>query len=180
MKIITTPIDGLVVYEPSVFADGRGYFFESWNKSFFNSCGLDINFDQDNQSSSKKNVLRGLHFQNPPYEQGKLVRVVHGSVLDVVVDLRKKSSTYGKNFTIKLSSLNKKIFWIPPGFAHGFLSLEDDTIFCYKCTGSYNKNAECTLLWNDPILDIDWGINNPILSTKDLQGVSFKDFSTQF
>ncbi len=180
MKIITTPIDGLVVFEPSVFADGRGYFFESWNKSFFNSCGLDINFDQDNQSSSKKNVLRGLHFQNPPYEQGKLVRVVHGSVLDVVVDLRKKSSTYGKNFTIKLSSLNKKIFWIPPGFAHGFLSLEDDTIFCYKCTGSYNKNTECTLLWNDPILDIDWGINNPILSTKDLQGVSFKDFSTQF
>ena len=180
MKIVNTPIEGLVVFEPNVFVDDRGHFFESWNKSFFKDYGLDLNFDQDNQSCSKKNVLRGLHFQNPPYSQGKLVRVVNGSVLDVVVDLRRNSATYGKNFSIILNSLNKKIFWIPPGFAHGFLSLEDETVFCYKCTGRYNRDAEETLLWNDPTLDISWGINKPIVSSKDLKVVRFTDYSTQF
>lgn len=180
MNIINTPIEGLLLFEPKVFLDDRGYFFESWNESSFKKQGLQLNFVQDNQSRSKRNVLRGLHFQNPPYAQGKLVRVIKGSVLDVVVDIRKESPTYGQSFSIKLSDYNKRIFWIPPGFAHGFLSLQDDTIFCYKCTEKYNKGAEETLLWNDPILDINWGVNNPIVSEKDLKGVSFTDFTTQF
>ena len=174
MKIIKTYIKDLTLIKSTSFSDNRGLFREVDKQNI-----LKKKFVFDCFSYSKKNTLRGLHLQTKK-SQAKIITVVHGKILDVVVDLRKKSSTYGKNFTIKLSSLNKKIFWIPPGFAHGFLSLEDDTIFCYKCTGSYNKNTECTLLWNDPILDIDWGINNPILSPKDLQGVSFKDFSTQF
>tara|TARA_B100000287_G_C20565150_1_gene754167 strand:- start:539 stop:1081 length:543 start_codon:yes stop_codon:yes gene_type:complete len=180
MNIVSTPIEGLVVFEPKVFLDDRGYFFESWNENFLKQYGLELQFVQDNQSSSKKNVLRGLHFQNPPHEQGKLVRVVKGKVLDVVVDIRKDSVTYGRSFSIELSEYNKIVFWIPPGFAHGFLSLEDDTIFCYKCTGEYNKKSEGNLLWNDPNLDIDWGIDNPIISEKDLQGINFTDFISQF
>ena len=174
MKKIKTKFKNLFVLQGIKHRDKRGYLKEVFiEKEVKKKIKFTI------VSCSNKNVLRGMHYQIK-YPQDKFITVLKGQILDVVVDLRKKSSTYGKNFTIKLSSLNKKIFWIPPGFAHGFLSLEDDTIFCYKCTGSYNKNAECTLLWNDPILDIDWGINNPILSTKDLQGVSFKDFSTQF
>src|SRR5512138_2587473 len=134
MEIITTPIEGLLIIKPNVFEDDRGYFFESYNREVFLKNGLDLHFVQDNESKSKKGVLRGLHFQVPPFAQGKLVRVVKGAVLDVAVDLRKNSPTYGKHVSAELSEANKTMFWIPPGFAHGFITLEEETIFVYKCT----------------------------------------------
>ena len=149
MEIIKTPIEGLLAIKPKIFSDERGYFFESWSEEYFAENGLDLNFVQDNQSFSNKGVLRGFHFQNPPFAQGKLVRVIKGSVLDVVVDIRKDSATYGKHFSIELNEENKTILWIPPGFAHGFIALEDDTIFTYKCTGVYNSASEEALLWSD-------------------------------
>ena len=180
MEIIKTKIEGLLIIKPTVYEDNRGYFFESWNKSLFKKNGLDINFIQDNQSLSSKGVIRGLHFQNPPYEQGKLVRVIQGSVLDVAVDIRKKSPNYGKYVSIILSGKERNMFWIPPGFAHGFATLEDNTIFSYKCSGVYNKKSEGSLLWNDPDLNIDWKINNPIISKKDQQSKKFTNFKTHF
>jgi dTDP-4-dehydrorhamnose 3,5-epimerase len=178
METIKTPIEGLLVIKPDIFEDDRGYFFESWSKKAFQDISLE--FVQDNQSLSKKGVLRGLHFQNPPFEQGKLVRVIKGAVIDVAVDIRKNSITYGQYFAIKLSEENKKIFWIPPGFAHGFISLEDDTIFAYKCTQIYNKESEGSLLWDDSDLNIDWGLLNPLVSEKDMDAGSFKDFKSEF
>ena len=180
MEIIKTPIEGLLIIKPEVFGDDRGYFFESWNKKAYQNIGLNLEFSQDNQSLSQKGVLRGLHFQNPPFAQGKLVRVIKGSVIDVAVDIRKDSLTYGQNFTIELSEENKKIFWIPPGFAHGFITLEDDTIFSYKCTGMYNKESEGALIWNDVDLNIDWGVVNPLISDKDKLAGSFRDFKSEF
>ena len=167
MRIITTPIEGLLELEPAVFQDARGYFFESWNEQKFRAAGLDFQFVQDNESCSEKGVLRGLHFQVAPHAQGKLVRVVRGAVLDVAVDIRPNSATYGQHHALVLSAENKKQFWIPPGFAHGFLTLEDNTIFAYKCTDYYHKDSERSLLWNDPALGIDWGNENPTLSDKD-------------
>tara|TARA_X000000368_G_scaffold305342_1_gene243657 strand:+ start:6636 stop:7172 length:537 start_codon:yes stop_codon:yes gene_type:complete len=178
METIKTPIEGLLVIKPDIFEDDRGYFFESWSKKAFQDISLE--FVQDNQSLSKKGVLRGLHFQNPPFEQGKLVRVIKGAVIDVAVDIRKNSITYGQYFAIKLSEENKKIFWIPPGFAHGFISLEDDTIFAYKCTQIYNNESEGSLLWDDSDLNIDWGFLNPLVSEKDMDAGSFKDFKSEF
>ena len=134
MNSIKTPIKDLLILEPKVFEDDRGYFFESFNKKKLEDLGINVEFVQDNQSLSNKNVLRGLHFQVPPFAQGKLVRVIKGSVLDVAVDIRKESETYGQYFSVILSEQNKKMFWIPPGFAHGFLTLEDQTIFSYKCS----------------------------------------------
>ena len=180
MEIIKTPINGLLVINPLVIRDNRGYFFESWNKNSFHTYGLDIEFLQDNQSLSHKGVLRGLHFQNPPFEQGKLVRVIKGRVLDVAVDIRKESSTYGKYFSLELSGDNNLLFWIPPGFAHGFVSLEDDTVFSYKCTQVYNKEAEGSLLWNDDQLNIDWQFTDPIVSEKDRKSPLFDSFISQF
>ena len=180
MKFGTTFIKGLVVIEPRTIEDERGYFFESHNAQKFKENGLSLDFVQDNQSLSQKNVLRGLHFQNPPFQQGKLVRVIKGAVIDVAVDIRKNSKTYGQHFSIELTEQNKKIFWIPPGFAHGFVSLEEDTIFHYKCTGLYNKASEDSLIWNDPDLDIDWGVKNPIVSEKDQKSNFFKNFNSQF
>ena len=142
--------------------------------------GLTIDFVQDNESISKKNVLRGLHFQIPPFAQGKLVRVVSGSVLDVAVDLRKGSPTYGKHEIVELSADNKRQFWIPPGFAHGFLSLEENTVFNYKCSNYYSPVSERTIKWNDPDLNIDWQINEPIVSEKDQNGLDFVNFVSQF
>ena len=136
MKVVRTPVEGLLVLQPDILEDNRGYFFESWSKDTFQDIGLDLDFVQDNQSFSKKGVLRGLHFQNPPFPQGKLVRVIKGKALDVAVDIRKNSPTYGQHFSIELSGKNKTMFWIPYGFAHGFLTLEDDTIFSYKSTNS--------------------------------------------
>jgi dTDP-4-dehydrorhamnose 3,5-epimerase len=180
MEIIKPPIEGLLVIKPKVFEDDRGHFFESWSKGAFSRNGLDLNFVQDNQSLSNKGVLRGLHFQNPPYAQGKLVRVIKGAVLDVALDIRKDSSTYGQHFSVELSEENKTIFWIPPGFAHGFLTMEDNTVFTYKCTGVYNKESEGSLLWNDTDLNIDWRIETPLVSDKDLLAGGFKNFESQF
>ncbi len=180
MKIIKTEIEGLLLIEPRVFEDERGYFFESWSKDAFENAGLDINFVQDNQSLSSKGVVRGLHFQNPPFAQGKLVRVLKGSVLEIAVDIRENSPTYGKYFSIHLSEENKTMLWIPPGFAHGFSTLEDNTIFSYKCSGVYNKESEGSLMWNDTDLNIDWKIKNPIISEKDQNSELFSNFKTQF
>ncbi len=180
MKIINTPLDGLLVFAPEIYEDDRGYFFESWNKKIFKEFGLNYEFNQDNQSLSKYGVLRGLHFQNPPYAQGKLVRVIKGKVLDVVVDIRSDSSTYGSHYKIELSETNKLIFWIPPGFAHGFITLENDTIFSYKCTSVYNKQSEQALLWSDKTLNIDWQIKKPIVSQKDQNAIKFLSFKSKF
>ena len=180
MEKITVGIEGLLLFNPKVFKDERGEFFETYNYEKYASQSPNVNFVQDNLSKSHKNVLRGLHFQLPPFEQGKLVQVIKGSVLDVAVDLRKNSATYGAHFSVELNDTNKLQFWIPPGFAHGFLSLEDDTLFAYKCTNNYSPGHEKTLLWNDPQLTINWGEIQPIVSLKDLQGVPFNSFITPF
>ncbi len=174
-------ISDLLILEPKIFGDSRGYFLESFNQKLFNeACENEIIFVQDNESQSSKNVLRGLHMQAPPFSQGKLVRVIKGSVLDVAVDLRKNSKTYGHHFEIELSEKNKKQLWIPPGFAHGFETLEDDTIFAYKCTNYYDPESELTILWNDEDLKINWRTQNPILSLKDQKGKSFLDFESPY
>lgn len=180
MKLIETGINGLFEIEPPVFEDARGYFFESYNKSTFKQLGIKADFVQDNQSLSHTGVLRGLHFQAPPFAQGKLVRVITGAVLDVVVDIRKSSPTYGRWHAVKLTEENKKLFWIPPGFAHGFATLRDHTIFAYKCTEVYNKASEGCVFWNDPQLNIPWNVENPILSEKDKTGTLMKDFNSPF
>ena len=180
MEVIETKIKGLLIINPKVFGDARGYFFESYNQPVFKSHGIDIEFIQDNQSLSNAGVLRGLHFQAPPYDQGKLVRVIKGSVLDVAVDIRKDSPTYGQHYAIELNEENKTMFYIPAGFAHGFLTLKDQTIFSYKCTNIYHKDSEGCVLWNDKDLNIKWDIENPLLSDKDIQGTPFKDFISPF
>ncbi|WP_317896684.1 dTDP-4-dehydrorhamnose 3,5-epimerase [Aurantibacillus circumpalustris] len=180
MEVIETKLKGLLVLQPKVFEDARGYFFESYNANLFKNAGLDLNFVQDNQSLSQKGVLRGLHFQNNPWAQGKLVRVINGSVFDAAVDIRKSSPTYGQWFGMELNEKNKTMMYIPPGFAHGFATLEDNTIFSYKCTNFYNKASEDCLLWNDPTIGIDWKLQNPLLSEKDLQGKLIKDFVSLF
>ncbi len=180
MQVIETNIPGLLEIMPQVFGDDRGYFFESYSKEAFARFDVHHEFVQDNQSMSNKGVLRGLHFQNPPFAQGKLVRVIQGSVLDVVVDIRKGSPTYGKHHKVMLSGENKMMFWVPPGFAHGFLTLEDQTIFSYKCTNLYNKESEGSVLWNDPEIGIDWNVENPLLSPKDLEAKPLSDLNSQF
>lgn len=180
MEVIETKIKDLLIIKPKVFADTRGYFFESYNADVFKQHGIDVYFAQDNQSLSNTGVLRGLHFQAPPFDQGKLVRVITGAVLDVAVDIRKNSPTYGEHVTIELTEENKTMFYIPPGFAHGFSTLRDNTIFCYKCTKVYNKASEGTVLWNDSDLNINWNVSNPMLSEKDLVGTIFKEFNSPF
>ncbi len=179
MKIEKTLIKDLLVLSPTVFKDDRGYFLESYNKKSLEEI-LNVEFVQDNESLSQKKVLRGLHFQEPPYGQGKLVRVITGSVLDVAVDLRKDSSTFGKYYKHVLSQQNKQQLFIPQGFAHGFLVLEDNTIFNYKCTNYYEKGSEVSLLWNDPTINIDWQIDTPIISKKDQNALSFIDYKSPF
>lgn len=180
MEVIETELKGLFVLKPKVFEDERGYFYESYNQNLFKQAGIKFDFVQDNQSLSQKGVLRGLHFQNPPHAQGKLVRVVTGSVYDVAVDIRKDSTTYGQWFGLELNEKNKWMMFVPPGFAHGFLTLENNTIFSYKCTNFYNKASEDCLLWNDKDLNIDWNFDKPLLSAKDLEGRPFKGFLSQF
>jgi dTDP-4-dehydrorhamnose 3,5-epimerase len=180
MEIIETNLKGVMVIKPRVFEDARGYFFESYNQQVFANSGLNLHFLQDNQSLSQKGVLRGLHFQNQPYAQGKLVRVITGAVYDVAVDIRKNSATYGQWFGLELTARNKWMMYIPEGFAHGFATLEDETIFSYKCTNVYNKAAEDCLLWNDPDIGIEWPLDNPLLSEKDLQGKEFNSFVSLF
>lgn len=180
MELINTGIEGLWVIKPKVFADARGYFFESYNKDIYAANGLTMDFVQDNQSLSHKGVLRGLHFQNPPFAQGKLVRVITGAVYDVAVDIRKNSPTYGKYYGAELTEENKMMMYIPEGFAHGFLTLRDNTVFSYKCTNFYNKASEDCIKWDDAAIGINWNVENPLLSEKDLQGKNFKDFKSMF
>ena len=180
MELIKTSIEDVKLIRPDVFRDQRGYFYESYNKPKFEDLGIPAAFVQDNESLSSRGVLRGLHFQVPPYAQGKLIRVVKGAVLDVAVDLRPGSASFGKYVSFELSEENKLICWIPPGFAHGFLTLRDETIFSYKCTNYYHRDSERSILWNDPDINIDWNYPDPLLSEKDQQATLFKNFSSPF
>lgn len=175
MDFFKPPIEGLIVAIPKVFADNRGYFFESYNKRAWAEAGITADFVQDNESFSSKNTLRGLHFQKPPFAQAKLVRVLEGAVWDVAVDLRKNSQTFGQWFGVELSAENKKQFFIPRGFAHGFSVLTETAKFAYKCDNFYNKESEGAVRFDDPNLGIDWKINlsKAVLSDKDLKNPSF-------
>ncbi len=180
MKLQETGIKDLLIVENQVFHDSRGFFFEGFNRKKWADAGLTLDIAQTNISQSQKGVVRGLHFQNPPHAQGKLIRVLKGAVLDVAVDLRKSSSTFGEYVAVELSEDNKLALWIPEGFAHGFKTLKDDTLFYYDCTETYNKEAEGSIHWNDPDIGIDWDIENPIVSEKDANAPLFKDFVSQF
>lgn len=183
MKIIETGIEGLLVIEPKIFGDGRGYFYESYNaRDFEAATGSKVDFVQDNQSFSRYGVLRGLHFQLPPHNQAKLVSVVRGSVLDVAVDLRKGSPTYGRYEAVELSGDNHLRFYIPHGFAHGFLVLSKTALFQYKCDGFYAPEADCGLAWDDPDIGIKWPVAPQviILSEKDRRHGFLKDFDSPF
>jgi dTDP-4-dehydrorhamnose 3,5-epimerase len=172
MKLVECDIPGPLIVEPKVFGDDRGFFLESWNAAVFREAGLDLAFVQDNHSRSARGVLRGMHFQNPG-PQGKLVRVVAGAVYDVAVDLRRSSPHFGEWVGVELSAANKRMFWIPEGFAHGFLTLEDGTDFLYKCTAPYAPQHEYSLAWDDPDVGIVWPLDgtHPIISEKDSQGL---------
>lgn len=181
-KRVETGIEDLIVIEPTVFGDNRGFFMESYSKKDFAEIGMNVEFVQDNHSKSKKGVLRGLHFQTK-HIQGKLVRVTAGAVLDVAVDLRKDSPTFGKHFLVELTADNKKMFYIPPGFAHGFLTLEDNTEFQYKCTDYYAPEFDSGVLWNDSDIGIDWNfekyglsVDDILLSDKDKKQQTLKEF----
>lgn len=176
MTVTETKLKDCFIIEPQVFDDGRGYFFESFNQQrFHEKTGLDITFVQDNESKSNRGVLRGLHFQRGQFAQAKLVRVIRGKALDVVVDIRKGSPTFGKTFSLLLSGANQKQLFLPRGFAHGFSVLEDDTIFSYKCDNYYNKTSESGIIYNDPDLNIDWMLeeNEILLSEKDKELSNF-------
>ena len=175
-------IKGLYIIEPKLWRDDRGYFYESYSKKYFEDEGIIADFVQDNQSLSQKGTLRGLHAQKNPSAQGKLVRVIKGSVMDVAVDIRAKSPTYGQYVSIELNEENHKMLWVPPGFLHGFVTLEDNTIFTYKVTKLYDKDSEIGTLWNDKDLNINWVIDASeiILSEKDKQLPAFKDFKSPF
>ena len=182
MKILKTSIKDLVVIEPEIFYDSRGYFFESYNQNLFIKKLGDFKFVQDNESKSSKGVLRGFHFQKPPFEQAKLVRCIEGEVLDVALDLRKNSSTYGKHEKVILSGDNKKQFFIPRGFAHAFLVLSETAIFSYKVDNIYAPQSDSGIIWNDPSLLIDWGIDDSklIISENDKSLDVLKNFESPF
>jgi dTDP-4-dehydrorhamnose 3,5-epimerase len=182
MSFQKTDIPGLLVFDPNVFEDSRGYFFESYNENVFRQEGIDIRWVQDNQSSSTFGVIRGLHYQLPPFAQSKLIRVLKGKILDVAVDIRKGSPTYGKVFFQKLSAKNKKQLFIPPGFAHGFSVLSEKAEVLYKCDSFYNKESEAGIIYNDPELNIDWGIpaELAIISDKDKQLSLLKNSNNTF
>ncbi|MDP5140188.1 MAG: dTDP-4-dehydrorhamnose 3,5-epimerase [Spirosomaceae bacterium] len=178
MEFRQTSIEGLIEVFPRVFNDDRGYFFESYQYEAFKKNGIPEVFVQDNQSFSTKGVLRGLHLQHAPHAQGKLVRVISGTVLDVAVDVRVGSPTFGKHETFLLSSEKQNMVYVPPGFAHGFVTLED-AVFSYKCTNLYDKASEKGIIWNDHELNIDWGIENPNVSEKDEQLPTFQEFAAK-
>ena len=183
MNVLKTEIEGVYIIEPRVFGDERGYFFESFNaENFLTQTGIDATFVQDNESCSRKGVLRGLHFQKEPYAQAKLVRVVCGRVLDVAVDIRRGSATFGKYVAVELSGENRRQMFIPKGFAHGYITLEDDTIFQYKCDEFYHPEAEGGIAWNDTQIGIDWGVPEEeiILSRKDTQNPRLADVLALF
>jgi dTDP-4-dehydrorhamnose 3,5-epimerase len=170
MTIENTPIQDLLIINPTVFEDARGYFFEAYNQNTLAAQGITINFVQDNQSFSKRGTLRGLHYQNPPYDQTKLIRVLQGEIMDICVDIRRTSPTYGQHFAIRLSAENKKQLLIPNGFAHGFSVISETAVVLYKCDQFYNKASEGGIRFDDPSLNIDWGMDlkDAIVSDKDL------------
>jgi dTDP-4-dehydrorhamnose 3,5-epimerase len=180
MKIIKTKLEGLIVIQPDVFADQRGYFFESFSEKKYLDNGINAQFVQDNISKSQKSTIRGLHYQAGEMAQGKLCQVICGKVLDVAVDIRKGSPTYGKYHSEVLSDENHLQMWIPPGFAHGFSVLSDEAVFMYKCAQYYSKEHERGIRYNDPELKIDWQVNNPIVSEKDMKSVFFADIQNEF
>ena len=182
MDVIKTDIEGVVIIEPRIFSDDRGYFFESFSQREFEEKVCKTTFVQDNQSKSSYGVLRGLHFQKPPHAQSKLVRVVKGAVLDVVVDIREGSPTYGQHVAVELTEDNHRQLFVPRGCAHGFSVLSEDVIFQYKCDNLYNKESEGAILWNDADLNIDWQIpaDKVVLSEKDMANSALKDFQTAF
>ena len=180
MKVIKTEIEGLLIIEPDVFGDDSGYFFESYRKNSYRELGIEFEFVQDNISKSQKGTIRGLHYQVGKSAQGKLCQVIYGKVLDVALDIRFESPTFGQYYSAVLSDKNKKQLWIPPGFAHGFSVLSTETIFSYKCTEYYSKKDERSILFNDPELNIDWKVDDPIVSEKDLTAKLFKDIEKDF
>lgn len=180
MKITKTEIDGLLVIQPDIFKDDRGFFFESFSKQRYEELGITDEFVQDNISMSNKGTVRGLHYQIGEKAQGKLCQVIQGEVLDVAVDIRFNSPTFGKHFAQILNSDLKTQLWIPKGFAHGFSVLSDEAIFSYKCTNYYSKPHERAILFNDPDLNIDWKVDNPIVSEKDLKALHFKSIQRDF
>ncbi len=182
MPFVTCNIPGLLIFEPAVFIDSRGYFFESYNKELFKQSGIECDFVQDNQSKSAHGVIRGLHYQLNPHAQVKLVRVLEGSVLDVAVDIRRDSPTFGQYFSIELSSANKRQLYIPAGFAHGFSVLSNEAVVCYKCNAYYNKSSEAGIRFNDEDLQINWKVSagEAIVSEKDKSLPSFKDCTNNF
>ena len=182
MPFIETGFPGLKVFEPTIFADNRGYFFETFNENTFKEAGIDSRFVQDNESKSQYGVVRGLHYQLNPFAQAKLVRVINGEVLDAVVDIRRGSPTYGQKYEILLTGENKRQLFIPRGFAHGFSVLKDETVFCYKCDNIYNKESEGGILLTDPAVNIDWKVpaDKMLLSEKDLANPQFKDCRNNF
>jgi len=182
MKFVNTPIEGLVIIEPTLFGDDRGYFLESYNKKEFEKAIGEISFVQDNESKSSKGVLRGLHFQKPPYAQVKLVRCIEGKVLDVAVDIREGSETFGQHVTVELSGENKKQVFIPQGFAHGFLVLSKSAIVSYKVDNSYAPAHDAGIRWDDSMLNIQWGVNerDVLVSEKDANLPFFSEFETPF
>ena len=179
MKVTSTAIEGCLILEPRIFSDERGFFYESFNQRVFNQAtGLEINFVQDNHSKSSKGVLRGLHYQLPPSAQGKLVRAVSGAVLDVAVDVRKSSSSFGQWVAVELSANNHQQLWLPPGMAHGFLVLSDEAEVLYKATDFYSPVAERIISWDDPEIGVEWPMLNdirPIISARDLNGTNLID-----
>lgn len=176
-----TDIEGLIVIETKKFTDERGYFFESFHQQkFCEFIGEEIKFVQENESMSSLHVVRGLHFQAPPFEQGKLVRVPFGKVIDIAVDIRKNSTTYGKTFSIELSQENGKQLWIPEGFAHGFVCLSENSLLSYKCTNYYNQPSEDAIFWNSKELNINWSVVEPIVSEKDQNAKDFSTFVSPF
>ena len=180
MKIVKTKIDGLLLIELDVYGDNRGFFLESFNKMRYEKHGLNFDFMQDNISKSVKNTIRGLHYQVGEMTQGKLCQVLKGTVLDVAVDIRFGSPTFGEHFTHTLDSNKPVQIWIPPGLAHGFSVLSNEALFVYKCTGYYSKEHERTILYNDADLNINWQVKNPIVSEKDLNALKFKDIEKDF
>jgi dTDP-4-dehydrorhamnose 3,5-epimerase len=174
MNVLTCGLSGLLILEPKVFGDSRGFFMETWNLRRYREAGIPLDFVQDNISFSRRGALRGLHFQNPG-AQGKLLHVLQGEVFDVAVDIRQSSPTFGKWHGLVLSAENKRQFYIPPGFAHGFAVLSETALFQYKCTDFYSPSSEVTLRWNDPEVGIQWPVNSPLLSEKDRKGLGLRE-----
>lgn len=178
MNVTRCDIAGLLIIEPKVFGDARGFFLETWNEQQYRGAGLDLRFVQDNLSRSRRGTVRGLHFQNPN-SQGKLVYVIEGEVFDVAVDLRRSSPTFGRWHGLRLSAENRLQFFVPPGFAHGFAVLSETALFAYKCTDFYSPKDELTLRWNDPEVGVTWPVSEPVLSEKDQRGLRLRELPAE-